>query len=149
MLAYRPPIRLPPMIMTGPRHQSPVDSPAAEVWLFRLAAAFNYAVAASLLLPSPIHAAMGLPGPVHPLYLHLCAVLIAVFGFSYHLVARDPGRNHGIVVVGIVGKLLVFVLLCGHFLAGHIPLLPLMLGTGDLVFAALFVRFLLGRHRGS
>ncbi len=141
MLAYRPLLRLPPSIMTDPR-------PAADIWLFRLAAAFNYAVAVSLLLPSTIPL-MGLPGPVHPLYLHLCAALIAVFGFSYHLVARDPGRNHGIVLVGVVGKLLVFALLCGHFLADHIPSLLLVLGAGDLVLAILFMRFLMARRRDA
>lgn len=130
-------------------HPSRIDSEQGFRFarpLFLVAAIFNYGIADALLLLPDTLAAIGIPRPGHPLFLHLCALLIAGLGLAYHLVSRDPTRNHGIVVIGAIGKLAVFALLAGHVMAGSIPFPPLMLGAGDLVFAVLFIWFLLPRR---
>lgn len=111
--------------------------------LFRIAAFWNYTAAAAFCLPSSVLSLFGMPTPVPSLYPQMAAALVATFGVGYHLVARDATRNHGIVVIGAVGKTGLFALCLAHYLTGRLPLLPLVIVFSDVVFAALFVRFLL------
>ena len=58
-------------------------------------------------------------------------------------VARDPRKNHGLVLVAALGKTCVALLWIAAFAQGTVGLLGLAGALGDLVFAALFFRFLL------
>jgi len=71
----------------------------------------------------------------------LCAVIL--FGIGYILVGLDPNKNHAIVLLGGMGKIMVFIFFLAYYIPGHIKLYQLIIGAGDLIFALLFFRFLI------
>ncbi len=81
--------------------------------------------------------------PPTPVGFQLFFALVLVFGFGYYWVSRNLGKNHAVVGMGIIGKLLVFLILGYHWLAGGVSNLSAITGVGDLVFAALFAEFLM------
>jgi hypothetical protein len=81
--------------------------------------------------------------PTDRLSFHLFLTFVALFGAGYFWVSRDVTRNHAIVGLGAAGKVSVFCVFLGHALAGSIPFTPLAVAAVDLVFAALFVYFLI------
>lgn len=118
---------------------------AATRRLFRLAAAFNFAIALALvLLREALAPLLGL-APVagtNLAFVYLTAGLVATLGYAYLRVAADPARNRAIVEVAVAGKLLAVVAVCWPWLAGEIDArLPLLVAV-DLVFAVLFVEYL-------
>lgn len=69
--------------------------------------------------------------------------LALVFGIGYFMVGIDIDKNHGIVIMGIIGKILVFILSLAYFLSGATSIDFAIIGVGDLIFAILFLEFLL------
>ncbi len=67
---------------------------------------------------------------------------LLLWGIAYGLVARDPMKNRAIVWVGGVGKVFIFISMTQRFVSGGATALAFSVGAGDLVFAALFGRFL-------
>ena len=80
---------------------------------------------------------------IYPVIMQLFLALVFVFGLGYYWVGGDIEKNHGIVKMGIIGKLLVFILLLIHWIQGNIPFFIFAPGIVDLVFAILFIEFLL------
>jgi hypothetical protein len=120
-------------------------SPAYARTLFRLAAAFNFAVAIALLLLRPQLAALFGLAPVEGTNLafaNVTAVLVATLGYAYLRVAADPERERAIIEVAVVGKLLAVAAVCWPWLAGDIDFRLPLLVAGDFVFALLFIDFL-------
>jgi len=115
--------------------------------MFYVASAFNWMMAAAVL--SGAIAAVGISVPLDALGKELLCLFIAVFGYGYYLVGRDVTRNEGIVVLGIVGKVLFFGLLAGNAIAGRVPFRVLLPASGDLVFVILFFEFLLNGRTSS
>lgn len=74
-------------------------------------------------------------------------MFVALFGYGYWLVARDPARNDGIIILGIIGKVLVFGLFMADAIAGRIQFAVALPTSIDALFAILFVEFLLSRRR--
>ncbi len=76
-------------------------------------------------------------------FFHAAMWFIVVFGVGYLLVGRDIGKNHGIVVLGVLSKT-AFGLdaVAVVALAEAAPVL-LVFGIWDLLFAVLFAEFLL------
>lgn len=70
-----------------------------------------------------------------------------VFGVGYLIVALRPTRHTGIVLIGILGKLLFAADHLTMYQAGLTTSLALPIITGDLVFTALFVVFLVVMKR--
>jgi hypothetical protein len=115
-------------------------------WMFLAAAAWNAFAAAAvlfLLTNAAFRMRMEISNPADPLILQLLASCLFVFGLGYYWVSRALSENHGIVKLGVVGKILVFILFFGHALAGTIPVTLAVPSVVDLLFAALFVEFLL------
>lgn len=81
-------------------------------------------------------------------YLAMYA-FIFTFGIGYIIVSRDIAKNHGIVVLGIVGKTLFFIHCVIAFVLKEANVMLLLTGIGDMVFVGLFVEFLLSVRRGS
>jgi hypothetical protein len=115
--------------------------------MFYVAAAFNWIMAAAVI--SGANVALGIPLPLDALGKELLCLFIAVFGYGYYLIGRDITRNEGIVVLGIVGKVLFFGLLAGNAIAGRMPIRVLIPASGDLVFVILFFEFLLNGRISS
>lgn len=97
--------------------------------------------AATLFLPVglPVRAMLGLPGDAHPLYLATIALFVALFGVGYLWAALANRAERVFVGMAGLGKLAFVALLCGYWIAGAIPVLPVLAAAGDVVFGAMFV----------
>ncbi len=111
--------------------------------LFLVAAVYNWVVALALgLFHDPLLSALQAPPLTHPAALELFAALAFVFGIGYFRAYLDPAQNRPIIVLGIQGKLAVFLVCAAHYLAGDLPGAMFLGGVGDVVFAGLFMRYL-------
>ena len=92
---------------------------------------------------------LGLPDPNYVVFLQLFLGLAFVYGLGYYWVSRDIHRNHGIVRMGIIGKLIVFAGFVRAWIAGEIPWFLIGPGIVDLIFAVMFMEFLVfyGKQR--
>lgn len=110
--------------------------------LFLVSALFNLAVALGLAWTGgPLWPLLGMAPPVDTLFLHLFVAVVVLFGAAYFWIARDPAGQGPLIVIGAAGKVLVFVVVGCHWLAGSAPALLLPPAVADLVFAVLFLRF--------
>ncbi len=119
-------------------------------WLFLGAAVWNMLSAVTvlfLLTNSKFRLEMGFPGPPDTISLQLLASCLLVFGLGYYWVSRDLSRNRDLVLLGVIGKPLVFLVFFGHAVAGEIPMRLVFPSIVDLVVGALFLEFLV-RTRG-
>jgi hypothetical protein len=113
--------------------------------LFGIAAAFNFAVAASVLFLRPWIGPLFQLDPAtgtNLVNINIAGVLIACFGWAYVCVARDPVRYRPNISFGIIGKLGVAIATFTPWLTGAIGWRVPALAAVDLVFAALFADFL-------
>jgi hypothetical protein len=62
-----------------------------------------------------------------------------VYFFGYLIVAKDPLRHTGIVIVGGIGKIGYAVTMLKLFLAGIANSYALIIIIGDFIFSAIFV----------
>jgi hypothetical protein len=115
------------------------------------AACFNWLVALALLaIPEKLFLLFHVtPLPTEPLFLHLFAVVVFVFGFGYYWAARDFVRNAPIVRLGMIGKLGVFVTGLLNALLGNVSWQILLLVSVDLLYAILFFIALKATKRAS
>lgn len=113
-------------------------------YLFFSAALFNWSVAITFLFAyQPMFELIGIsPVPQNPIYLHLFACLVAIFGLAYYWAGKDLKKNRNLVRLGIIGKLIVFALPLAYWLAGHISWQLPALASADLIFAILFTNAL-------
>jgi hypothetical protein len=114
-------------------------------WLFGIAAAANIAVAATMVVFERWVGRVMRFDPVtgtNVTFFAFAALMIALFGYCYLQIARDPVRYRPLVPVGAMGKLLAFVGSALPWAAGITgPRIPLLI-AGDVVFAILFLDFL-------
>jgi hypothetical protein len=114
-------------------------------WLFGLAAAANFAVAAWLGLTRGLFVALLDLDPItgtNAVLADLAAVLIASFGYGYLRIALDPVRFRPLIHVGALGKLAaVAAVFTAALTLPHLWRLFALVG-GDVVFAILFLDYL-------
>lgn len=117
-------------------------------WLFALGAAWNILIGLSVLL-APLFSLRLLygqaPNADDPLLAMLnrdFASCVLLFGVGYGIVAMDPSRNHGLIWLGIIGKLGVVATLGQRWVIGVATAWVLPAAACDFVFAALFACFL-------
>lgn len=84
----------------------------------------------------------GMASPNYLVFYMLFLGLCFVYGIGYFWVSRDISSNHGIVRMGIIGKLLVFAGFLIAWVMGEVPLIIVGSGVVDLIFAILFIEFL-------
>lgn len=80
--------------------------------------------------------------PTYPVFLILFLGLAFIFGIGYYLVSKDIHKNHDIVRLGIIGKLFVFSAFLWAGIAGQVAWPLVGAGVVDLVFAFLYMEFL-------
>jgi len=80
--------------------------------------------------------------PVFPVWLQLFLALAFVFGIGYYWVSKDLSRVE-IVKMGAIGKILVFIIPLYYAIRGDIGWIVVGIVFVDLVFAVLFIEFLL------
>ncbi len=110
-------------------------------YLFIIGAIYAWIAAA----PVYIMSYFGTPAfpPESLIYYQGFMLAIIIFGLGYFIVGLNIDENHGIVLMAIIGKLSVFAFFTMHYFNGIIPLIQWMIAIGDLVFAILFIEFLL------
>ena len=110
-------------------------------YMFIIGAIWNLAVAIPLLIISyfinPGLSTLGL------IYYQGFLISIILFGIGYYIVGKDINKNHAIILLGIVGKILVFTFFLTYFLLGIMTIFEVSAATIDLIFACLFIEFLI------
>jgi hypothetical protein len=87
--------------------------------------------------------AFGLAVPPSLIWSQLFLASVFLLGIGYFLVGKDIDSNHAVVLIGALDKILVFFVFVYYFTVGDVPLFLVLLGTGDLIFAILFLEFLI------
>jgi hypothetical protein len=108
----------------------------------RTTAVFNVVAAAMVAFPSSLGQAVGLPLPVPRLYTTLLCSFVVLFGGVYAWLARSPEIDRPLVVLGAVGKISVFAIVAAFWFAGNAPGMLVLLASGDLAFATIFLWWL-------
>ena len=116
--------------------------------LFYVAAFWNISAAAVALLAPEYHAQtfFGSPAsaldPVSAVDTQIFWVSVLFFGVGYWIVARDPTKNHGLVLIAALGKAFVGVRWIIAYADGIVLPFALVGAIGDIIFAGLFAVFL-------
>jgi hypothetical protein len=117
-------------------------------WLFALGAAWNIVIGLSVSV-APLSSLRLLYGHEPSADDQLLSMLyrdfascVLIFGLGYGIVAVDPSQNHGLVWLGIIGKLGVVAVLGQRWLTEAATVWVLPVAAGDLAFALLFACFL-------
>jgi hypothetical protein len=86
---------------------------------------------------------LGAP-PADAAYRSMFLALAFTFGLGYWRVSRDLDADRDIVWGGVIGQCCVFAVLAYEvWIAARLPMVFLLMGIVDLVFAVLFTVFLL------
>ncbi len=107
-------------------------------------AVFNMIGALSFAFPDSVGRLAGFPpGPVPVLYRATLTMLIALLGATYAWLASQPTIDRPLVGFAAIGKASFFAVAVGCWLAGEVSALGVFSAAGDLVFAAIFARWLM------
>ena len=69
-------------------------------------------------------------------------MVVFIFGVAYLMIAYDPPRNSGLIIMGIIGKTVVGISFYYLYAVDRVTALPVMGGTGDLIFTFYFIFYL-------
>lgn len=112
--------------------------------LFFVGAVWNWIVAPILFFAyKPIIHHLDMTPLQYGLPLQLTMALVFVYGIAYYYVYKDPVRNRDCAKLGIYSKTLVFILVAYYWAIGEIAFALVIPGIVDLIFAGLFLDFLL------
>ena len=113
--------------------------------LFFVAALWNLALGFVFLVAfSRLMSLFAMPAPPRELAaFHQMGILLAmVYGIGYYMVSRELDAHRGVVILGIIGKIVVFFLFLYHLVFSGLHFFIFLVGAGDLIFALLFIGFL-------
>jgi len=120
--------------------------------LFLIGALYNIVLGLIFLVFfSRLMSLFDMPMPPRELAVfHQMGILLAmVYGIGYYMVSRDLYAHKGIVLLGIIGKIIVFLLFLHHLVFSGLHVLIFLIGVGDLMFALLFCKFLVFARNGA
>jgi hypothetical protein len=79
----------------------------------------------------------------YELYQHWAiSAVILLFGVGYAIIAIEPSANLGLVLVGVIAKVLFAAVITVLFFLGRATKVALAVAVGDIVFAVFFIRYL-------
>lgn len=111
--------------------------------MFFIGALWNWSVSLSFALGYKIlFPLFGMVPPNYMVFFMMFLGLVFVYGIGYFWVSRDINKNHDIVRMGIIGKLIVFVAMLWAWVDGELPVILMGAGIVDLIFTILFIKFL-------
>ena len=136
--------------MLRSEHDTAARDRQLRAWklVFYAAAAYNLLAAAVALAAPRFHAdrffteAIESSGAIAQVDTQGFWVFVLLFGVGYALVARDPSKNHALVLLAALGKTYVFGAWAWHWFQGTMTTFALLGGIGDLLFAGAFLAFL-------
>jgi hypothetical protein len=112
--------------------------------LFFIGAIWNWGAGLLFFFWSdPIYSFFNMKTINYPGVMQLAMALVFVFGIGYYWVSKDISMNHDIVKLGIIAKTIVFLVFSYHTLIGNMPPQLGLSGVVDLIFAILFLEFLM------
>ena len=118
-------------------------NPTYYKYLFLFAAVFNWLITVSWAVAYPqIFSLLGIAPVTEPLFLHLFLALAFIFGIGYYRVGNALKQGSDVILLGVIGKIAVFVVILWYWLASKTAVMMLVVGTGDLIFALLFIEYL-------
>jgi hypothetical protein len=122
--------------------------------LFLIGGIWNIAAAfptwlGGIIMPEFSFGMFGLTPPTVLFPYHAMFWFVIAFGIGYFIVSSDISRNHGVVVVGITAKTIFFIDCVITFALKQGNIMLLLVGIVDLIFACLFLEFLLSMRKGS
>lgn len=122
---------------------------ASARWLFLTGSLWNFLIGGAIVFFPASMAGIfygvsseGLP-PIAKMALKDFGAMIVMFGLGYFLVALNPTRNQGIILLGILGKLGISMILPYRYFTGEARIWILVPAVIDLVFALLYARYLM------
>jgi hypothetical protein len=125
-----------------------MDRKAYYKRLFIIGAIWNWGAGLLFFFWSdPIYSVLGMKAINYPGVMQMAMALVFVFGIGYYWVSKDISMNHDIVKLGIIAKILIFFVFSYHTLVGNIPPQLGLSGVVDLVFAVLFLEFLMNMKK--
>ena len=89
---------------------------------------------------------------LHPILFVNLKILwwtVLTFGIGYLMVAWQPAKNHGLLLIAALGKLGVGFLWVKGYWQGLVSEIALLGGVGDILFAVAFLFFLKQFHFGQ
>ena len=97
----------PRRLLNGRNGRDQDGAPAWTQWVLRLAAIYNLAWGAWVVLrPQDLFNWSGLPAINHAFVWQCLGMVVGVYGIAYAIAAQAPYRNWAIVLVGLIGKVL-------------------------------------------
>jgi hypothetical protein len=122
--------------------------------IFIIAGIWNLAAAitcwiGSIFLPDVFFKMFNMPTPVSLFPFHAMFWFILAFGIGYIIVSRDITKNHGIILIGMLAKILFFIDCVITLSLKEANIMLLVTGIVDLIFAILFMEFLLKTNKVS
>jgi hypothetical protein len=105
---------------------------------------FNLSGAMAFGFPGSFGRLVGLPASVPPVYAASLAFLVALFAGTYAWLASQPRIDRPLVWFATLGKGGFFLIVLALWLGGQASTLFLITAAGDMVFAAIFMWWLLG-----
>ena len=113
------------------------------LWLTAVA---NTVVAFVFAFPASLGRPVDLPVPVPLVYSLFAGLFILLFGGAYAWLALQPRIHRPLVALGALGKTGAVLVVLTAWLLGAASTRLLLLISGDLVLAAVFVAWLLGNR---
>jgi len=114
-------------------------------WLFGAAAGFNIVVGLALLFQRPWLEAILQLDPItgsNLMLLVLTAGFILLFAYAYARIALDPVTWRPFIGFCVIGKTAAAASILACWLLGQVAWTLPALGSGDLIFAGLFLIYL-------
>jgi hypothetical protein len=96
-----------------------------------------------VLMPDLFFKMFNMPLPSSLFPFHAMFWFIIAFGIGYIIVSRDITKNHGIILIGMLAKILFLIDCIITLISKEANIMLLGTGIVDLIFAILFFEFLL------
>ncbi|MHA1266832.1 MAG: hypothetical protein ACTSRS_16465 [Candidatus Helarchaeota archaeon] len=111
---------------------------------FLLAALWNWAIGVPFVfIWKSMAINFGITVPNSPLWIELFCWLVVILGIGYFLVSRNIHKNHGVVFIGLLSKITVFLYFAYYLFIGEINVLLFLMSVVDFIFACIMIEFLI------
>lgn len=118
-----------------------MEKKAYYKWMFLANAFWAWFLSASAIMAGPT-SDMNL-SDTGVFYYNGFMFSVMLFGIGYFIVGLDITRNHGIVLMSIIAKTLVFISFTIYYVMGVVTPFQLIVGAIDMATAFLFLEFLI------